>query len=74
MHPISIFMLAAASCIAIAQSCAAESTAQPPVPGTILSDPNTSMSASASCNSIDDAGIVAGSYYSLTDNATHASV
>ena len=73
MHPISNFMLAAAACFAIAQSCAAESIAQPMYRATILSDPNTSMSANASGNSIDDVGIVAGSY-TLTDNAIHASV
>jgi probable HAF family extracellular repeat protein len=73
MRPISQFMLAVASCVAIAHPYAAESTAPPPYRVTILSDPNTSTSANAVGNSIDDLGIVAGSY-TLTNDAIHASL
>jgi probable HAF family extracellular repeat protein len=72
MRPFSQFMLAAATCVAIALPCAAE----PPAPMyrvTILTDPNTSTTANAVGNSIDDLGIVAGSY-TLTNSAIHASL
>jgi len=73
MRPISQFMLAVASCVAIAQACAADSPAPPMYRVTILSDPNTSANANAVGNSIDDLGIVAGSY-TLTNSAIHASL
>jgi len=73
MRPISHFMLAAASCVAIAQPCAAEPPAPPLYRVTILTDPNTSATANAVGNSIDDLGIVAGSY-TLTNSAIHASL
>jgi probable HAF family extracellular repeat protein len=73
MRPISQFMLAMASCVAIAHPSAAEPPAEPLYRVTILSDPNTSLTANAVGNSIDDVGIVAGSY-TLTNNAIHASL
>jgi probable HAF family extracellular repeat protein len=73
MRPISQFMFAMASCLAVAHSSSAESEAEPLYHVTILSDPNTSMTANAVGNSIDDFGIVAGSY-TLTDGAIHASL
>jgi probable HAF family extracellular repeat protein len=73
MRPISQFMFAVAGCVAIAHPYAAESPAPPMYRVTILSDPNTFTSANAVGNSIDDLGIVAGSY-TLTNNAIHASL
>ena len=73
MRPISQFMLAVAGCLAIAHPYASESPASPLYRVTILSDPNTSTSANAVGNSIDDLGIVSGSY-TLTNNAIHASL
>jgi probable HAF family extracellular repeat protein len=73
MRPISQFMLAVAGCVAVAHPYAAQPPAPPTYSVTILSDPNTSTSANAAGNSIDDLGIVAGSY-TLTNNAIHASL
>jgi probable HAF family extracellular repeat protein len=73
MQPISHYMLAAVSFFAIAHSCAAETPQQPMYRVTILSDSNTSSNARARGYSIDDLGIVAGSYR-LTDGVTHASL
>jgi uncharacterized membrane protein len=73
MHPISNFMLAAATCVALAPLCAAEPQAPPKYRVTILSDFNTSGNVRARGYSIDDIGIVAGSYR-LADNSTHASL
>jgi len=73
MRPISQFILAMAGCVAIAHLHAAESPAAPMYRVTTLSDPNNSMSANAAGNSINDLGIVTGSY-TLTNNAIHASL
>jgi probable HAF family extracellular repeat protein len=73
MRPISQFILAVASWVAIAHPYAAESPAPPTYRVTILSDPNTATNASAAGNSIDDLGMVAGSY-TLTNNTIHASL
>jgi probable HAF family extracellular repeat protein len=73
MRPISQFMLAVACCVASAQPYAAEAPAPPMYRVTVLSDPNTSTTANAVGNSIDDLGIVAGSY-TLTNTAIHASL
>jgi probable HAF family extracellular repeat protein len=73
MRPISQFMLAAVSWVVIPHPCAAAPAAEPLYRVTILSDPNTSVTANAAGNSIDDVGIVAGSY-TLTNNAVHASL
>jgi len=73
MRPISQFMLAVAGCVAIAQPYAAQPPAPPMYRVTVLSDPNTSATANAVGNSIDDIGIVAGSY-TLTNSAIHASL
>jgi probable HAF family extracellular repeat protein len=73
MRPISYLMLAVLSCGAIAPPSAAAPPAQPLYRVAILSDPNTSANANAVGNSINDLGIVTGSY-TLTDNAVHASL
>jgi uncharacterized membrane protein len=73
MHQISRFMLAAAGCLAIAHPSAAAPAAEPLYRVTILSDANASANTPASGNSVDDAGIVTGSY-TQTDNAIHASL
>src|ERR1700722_16934489 len=73
MHPISQFMLAAASCVAIAYTSTAAPAADPLYRVTVLSDANASASTPASGNSIDDVGIVAGSY-TRKDNTIHASL
>jgi probable HAF family extracellular repeat protein len=73
MRPIPQAMLAVASCVAIAQLHAAEPPAPPMYRVTTLTDPNTSANANAVGNSIDNIGIVAGSY-TLTNSAIHASL
>jgi probable HAF family extracellular repeat protein len=66
-------MLALTGCVAFAQPYAAEPSAPPIYRVTILSDPNTSTTANAVGNSIDDVGVVAGSY-TLPNSAIHASL
>jgi uncharacterized membrane protein len=73
MQPISYFVIAAASFFAIAQPCVAESSQPPIYRVTVLSDSNTSSNARARGYSINDVGIVSGSYR-LTDGVTHASL
>ena len=73
MNPMSNFMLALATCLAFAPLCSAEPLAQPKYRVTVLSDFNTTGNAHARGYSIDDIGLVAGSYR-LADGATHASL
>jgi len=73
MRPILQFMLAMAGCLAMAHSPAAAPAPEPLYRVTILSDPNASMTANAVGNSINDVGIVAGSY-TLTSGSIHASL
>ena len=73
MHPISNFMLAAVTCIALAPLCAAQPQASPKYRVTILSDFNTTSNVHARGYSINDAGLIAGAYR-LADGTTHASV
>jgi probable HAF family extracellular repeat protein len=72
MRPLSQFMLAATTCIAIGYTAAA-APEMPKYHVTLLSDPNTTSTADAFGTSIDDLGIVAGGY-TRTDGAIHASL
>ena len=66
-------MFAVVNCLALIRPCAAESPQLPMYRVTVLSDSNTSSNARARAYSIDDTGIVSGSY-SLSSGVTHASL
>jgi probable HAF family extracellular repeat protein len=73
MRPISQILLAIAGCVAMAYPCAADPPATLSYRITLLNDPNTGANHNAVGNSINDAGVVAGSY-TLSNGAIHASL
>ena len=73
MRPISHFMFAVVSCLAIAHPTVAAPPEHPMYRVTVLSDPNTTANANAFGTSVNDLGIVAGGYTQVT-GALHASL
>ena len=73
MRPISHFMFAVVSCLAIAHPTVAAPPEHPMYRVTVLGDPNTTANANAFGTSVNDLGIVAGGYTQVT-GALHASL